>query len=96
MILHETSSFYYKRNFAEPEVTEVIMRSAACVCVAVIVMSVVFTFCAAANNNCQLCTVDNGAMIGGAGASSVEWGICGPIDLVIVLDDTGSMAGATA
>ena len=25
---------------------------------------------------------------------SVEWGACGPIDLVIVLDDTGSMAGA--
>jgi|GEM_PF-7029054 len=101
MILHETSSFYYKRNFAEPEVTEVIMRSAACVCVAVIVMSVVFTFCAAANNNCQLCTVNNGAMVGGAGAgamaagaSSVEWGICGPIDLVIILDNTGSMAGA--
>lgn len=24
---------------------------------------------------------------------SVEWGVCGPIDLVIVLDDTGSMGG---
>ncbi|MEA2075672.1 MAG: hypothetical protein U9O85_08080 [Euryarchaeota archaeon] len=66
---------------------------------AILVMAVFAAFSASANENNFNANDYKGT---GAPVSSsttvaplaVEWGQCGPIDLVIVLDDTGSMGGA--